>query len=192
MREQGNVSKNSFSFFPIVKELKCNRCPAVAPLSVLDQQNGWNKISLNRELINKNLSTLLSNPTFAEQARTAQEEKPDFPPAPDSESALYDGFLDNADRIRCDKVRTIKPDDLADFRPQFADPRLSELLTHYKARNFPQTLSAAEQQQWGNYRIERLQKQTPAFIQALETLAATHQDSFLLEELYLWHQAILP
>jgi len=183
-------SQNS-TFSPIVKELKYNRCPAVAPLSVLDQQDGWKKLQLTKETVMKNLQTLTKNPTFAEQSRTAHEERPDFPPAPDPESALYDGFLNNADRVRCDKITNTKPDQLADFHPEFADPRLPELLTHYKARNFPNTLSATEQDQWEQYRAKRLSQQAPTFLAELETFTATKQDPFLAEELYLWYQSLL-
>jgi len=179
-------------FFPIVKELKYNRCPAVAPIGVLDQQNGWQKIQLNKDQVDKNLKTLLQNPTFAEQTRDREEEKPEFPPAPDPESALYDGFLNDADRIRCDAVKNASPDALADFHPEFADPRLPDLLTHYKARNFPNTLSEHEQQSWESYRAKRLQQQSTNFIKELEDLAAASQNSFLIEELHLWYQAIAP
>ena len=184
--------KAEANFYPIVKELKYNRCPAVAPLSVLDQGDGWQKIDLSQEQVDQNLRALLKDPTFPEQMRDREEEKPDFPPAADPESALYDGFLDHADRIRCDAVRNAKANDLADFHPEFADPRLPELLVHYKARNFPSTLSASEQKQWEQYRAKRLTAQASAFTKELEELAATHPNSFLLEELYLWHQAILP
>jgi len=190
-REQGSISKKlPPGFFPIIKELKYNRCPAVAPLSVLDQADGWHKIQLDKAIVERNLQSLLKNPTFAEQTRTAEEEKPEFPPALDPESALYDGFLDNADRVRCSAIPSMKPNKLADFHPEFADPRLPDLFMHYKARNFPSTLSAKEQKAWETYRAKRLKNQAPAFIAALKELATASQHTFLIEELYLWHQAI--
>jgi exodeoxyribonuclease-1 len=188
----GRFTRSSTPFFPLVKELKYNRCPAVAPISVLDQQDGWQKIGLDKETVNKNLQTLLKNPTFAEQVRDHEEEKPEFPPAPDPESALYDGFLNDPDRIRCNAVRNAKPEALADFHPDFADPRLPDLFTHYKARNFPSTLSEHEQKQWESYRTQRLVSQAPTFIKELEDLAKTNQNPFLIEELHLWYQAIAP
>jgi exodeoxyribonuclease-1 len=45
---------------------------------------------------------------------------------------------------------------LAEQRPAFADERLSELLFRYRARNFPHTLTDAEQQQWQEHRATRL------------------------------------
>jgi hypothetical protein len=68
--------------------------------------------------------------------RSENEERPEFPPSPDSESALYDGFLDETDRTKCRAVASATLNDLADFHPDFHDPRLEDLLLHYKARNF--------------------------------------------------------
>jgi len=187
-----NGHSSDSSFFPIVKQLKYNRCPAVAPIGVLDQQDGWNKIHLDKKTVEKNLQTLLRDPTFVEQMREGKEEKPEFPPAPDPESALYDGFLNDADAVRADAVRSATPDALVDFHPEFADPRLPDLLTHYKARNFPSTLTQHEQKQWESYRAQRLQHQAPAFMKELEDLAAASQNPFLIEELHLWYQAIAP
>jgi exodeoxyribonuclease-1 len=184
--------KSNSSIFPIVKELKYNRCPAVAPISVLDQSDGWEKIQLDKEIVAKNRDTLLKNPTFAEQMREFIESKPEFPPAADSESALYDGFLDHSDRIRCDAVRNAKFHDLADFHPEFSDPRLPDLLTNYKARNFPDTMTEHEQQSWEAYRTKRLERQAPTFINDLESLAAAGKDTFIIEELRLWYQSITP
>ena len=53
--------------FPIVKELCFNKCPAVAPMGVLEKENGWNKIGLTREIVEKNLQDLLAHPEFAEK-----------------------------------------------------------------------------------------------------------------------------
>lgn len=38
------------SWFPIVKELCFNKCPAVAPLSVLDKGDTWQRIGLTRDI----------------------------------------------------------------------------------------------------------------------------------------------
>lgn len=179
------------NFFPIVKELRYNHCPAVAPLGVLEQNDAWAKIHLTKAEVEAHLGTLLQNPTFAEQMRTAQEEKStSYPVAADPESALYDGFLDNPDRVRCEAVRNAKSNDLADFHPDFADPRLPKLLNHYKARNFPQTLTPDEQAEWESYRQHRLAMQTPIFHQSLENAIARGADDFLITELRLWAESI--
>jgi len=45
---------------------------------------------------------------------------------------------------------------LATARPSFEDERLAELLLRYRARNFPETLSEAEAQNWEEHRAARL------------------------------------
>ena len=67
------------SFYPIVKELCYNKCPAVAPLSVLDKDNGWEKIGLTPEKVKENLEILKKHPDFVEQRRSENEQAPEFP-----------------------------------------------------------------------------------------------------------------
>ena len=179
-------------FYPTVKELKYNHCPAVAPLGVLEQGDGWQKIGLTKEQIEKNKLALLAHPDFIEQMRTENEERPEFPPAVDAESALYDGFLDPSDKTRCDAVRVAKLNDLADFHPDFHDPRLPELLLHYKARNFERALTESERKSWEEYRLARIKAKQNEYIKAIQQLAADGKDSFILEELQLWYQSLLP
>lgn len=177
-------------FFPVIKVLKYNHCPAVAPLGVLEQEDGWEKIGLSKDLVEKNLTALLGHPEFAERMRTLAEEGPEWPAAVDAESALYDGFLDNSDRVRCDAVRAAKERDLADFHPEFADPRLPELLLHYKGRNFPQTLTEVETEVWEKYRRGRIEGVRDGYVGAIRELEGRGADSYLLKELQLWYEAI--
>lgn len=179
-------------FFPTVKELKYNHCPAVAPLGVLEQGNAWQKIQLDQAQIEHSLQVLLAHPDFIERMRGDYENHAEFPPAIDVESALYDGFLDNADRTSCAAVRRAQLDQLADFHPNFHDPRLPDLLLHYKARNFARALTEAEHAQWESYRAQRIKSQQNAYIKAIQELAARGADAFTLEELQLWYQSLLP
>lgn len=205
-------------FFPIVKRLCYNKCPAVAPLGVLEQGDGWAKIGLDRETIERNLKSLLAHPEFTEQMREREENRPEWPVPIDPESALYDGFLSDPDRVKCNAVRNAGRDAtsptgtfsakaatqrLADFHPDFTDERLPELLLHYKAKNFPSSLSDNEQAKWEEYRSARLSRQAPAFLKQLKDLSKLSAegkptpsglpiDPFLLEELTLWYQSLLP
>lgn len=178
--------------FPIVKTLQYNRCPAVAPLGVLNKNDGWAKIGLTKQGIKDNLEKLLKHPEFAEQVRDFNESRPDYPAAPDSEAALYDGFIPDNDRTKCNAVRNATPEQLADFHPDFTDERLPELLTHYKARNFENSLTEDEATAWENYRRARLDRQAPKFAAEIAKFQAAGADDFLLEELELWYQSLLP
>ncbi|MBO7699272.1 exodeoxyribonuclease I [Candidatus Saccharibacteria bacterium] len=192
------------SFYPMIKELCLNKCPAVAPLGVLDaettetfadgteplKQTGWQRINLDKETVDKNLKSLLAHPEFAEQMREKNENRPEYPEAPDPESALYDGFLDQHDTRLCNAVRNADTNHLADFHPPFNDERLPDLLLHYKAKNYPKSLSESEQQEWEKYRLARLNRQLPAFTKQMEELSKKGADDFILEELMLWYQSL--
>ena len=177
-----------------VKELQYNRCPAVAPLGVLEQGNGWQKISLDAKTVQKYQNILLKHPDFAEKLRTIFENKPAFKKLPDPEAQLYDGFLNDRDRIRVEAVRNADERELADFHPEFQDERLAPLLLHYKARNFPRSLSEDDLAQWETWRAQRLQAQLPQFMASLQRLAptATDEQQFILQELQLWAESTLP
>ncbi len=177
-----------------VKELQYNRCPAVAPLGVLEQGDGWQKISLDLATVQKHQNILLDNPDFAEKLRTIFENKPAFKKLPDPEAQLYDGFLNDRDRIRVEAVRNADERELADFHPEFQDERLTPLLLHYKARNFPRSLSEDDLAQWEAWRAQHLQAQLPQFMASLQRLAptATDEQQFILQELQLWAESTLP
>ena len=183
----GQDPKEGFSFFPIVKELCFNKCPAVAPLSVLDEGDGWKKIGLDKETVEQNLQILMKHPEFAEAKRAEYENRLEFPPAREPEGALYDGFLNDQDRIKVAAVRNAEPRKLADFHPDFDDERLPELLLHYKGRNFPETLSESEAEAYEKYRQERLKRQEANFIKELECV----KDDFIKDELMLYMQSLV-
>ncbi|WPC68917.1 exodeoxyribonuclease I [Rhodoferax ferrireducens] len=75
---------------------------------------------------------------------------------PDVDEDLYGGFVGNADRRRLNDLRQLKAQELASARPAFDDARLPELLWRYRARNFPQSLSADELARWEAHRSARL------------------------------------
>ena len=175
--------------FPVVKELCFNKCPAVAPMSVLDDGDGWNKIGLTKEEVEKNLNTLLAHPEFAEKMREENENKPEFPKAIEPEAALYDGFLNDTDKIKVSAVKNAEPRKLADFHPEFLDERLPDLLLHYKGRNYPECLSETEAEKYEVYRKERLERQAPKFLAELERVY--HQDEYIGEELKLYFESLI-
>ena len=188
--------RQSDGFVPLpVKELQYNRAPAVAPLGVLEQEGGWQRIQLDLDTIETHRSQLLRSPHFAENVRTLYESRPDYKRQTDAEAALYEGFLNDRDKLRIETVRNASERELADFHPEFSDERLGPLLLHYKARSFPASLSEAEAQAWETWRGERITKSLPLFMKSLHNLALTQPDDtkqFLLQELQLWAESVMP
>lgn len=178
-----------------IKELQYNRVPAVAPLGVLAQSDGWAKIGLSEAIITENRSRLLASPGFAENIRTIFENKQDFKASPDPEAQLYDGFVPDIDVMRVEKVRNASEQQLADLHPEFVDERLPGLLLHYKARNFPRSLAEDEVAIWEKWRADRINRQLPSFLtrlQQLSTIITDDNKQFVLQELQLWAESIVP
>ena len=178
-----------------VKELQYNRVPAVAPLGVLESGDGWAKIKLDKDSITKHRDILLSNPTFAENIRSVFENREEFEKSSDAEAQLYDSFVPDVDKLRIEKVRGSSEAQLADFNPNFNDERLSPLLLHYKARNYPRTLSEEEVVVWEKWRSARIMNTMSSYINKLQAIAAkdtSEKTQFLLQELQLWAESIMP
>lgn len=173
--------------YPVVKELCLNKCPAVAPIGVLEKHDGWKKIGLTKEIVEQNLQELLKHPEFAEQMRTEYEARPEFPKAVEPEAAIYEGFLNDSDRIKVAAVRNADSMKLADFNPEFDDERLPELLLHYKGRNFAECLSESEMEKYEEYRKARLDRQMSRFVNELKLV----KDKFIKDELMLYAESLM-
>jgi exodeoxyribonuclease-1 len=186
--------QNDYMTLP-VKELQYNRAPAVAPLGVLNQLDGWKKINLTPEIINKHKNILLKASHFAENIRSLFENREEFAKSSDPEAQLYDGFLNDLDRLRTEAVRSTKEQALVELHPEFSDERLEPLLLHFKARNYPSTLSQDEVIKWEIWRNRKIQIVLPGFMRSLQRLANTVTDKnqlFILKELQLWAESIAP
>lgn len=108
----------------------------------------------------------------------------------DVDGDLYGGFIGNGDRKRLDELRQLSPATLAQKTVSFDDGRLEELLFRYRARNYPETLTAAEQQRWSEHCHGRLfdsEQGLDHWLAELDRLAAepgvTAQQEALLAEL---------
>jgi len=120
--------------------------------------------------------------------------------APDVDEDLYGGFLSRDDRAALDRLRALSPEQLAERRTGFEDERLDELLFRYRARNFPQTLSASEQERWQQHRSERLLDgvggglSLQAFFDRIDTLSETTDErgQDILGALYDYAEQIAP
>ena len=75
---------------------------------------------------------------------------------PDVDEDLYGGFIGNGDRRQLTQLRALSAQELAQASVAFDDARLNEILYRYRARNFPDSLSAEEAQHWEEHRAARL------------------------------------
>lgn len=181
-------------FVPLpAKELAYNKCPAVAPVGVLDEP-AQERLKLDLKLVQQNLAKLRRS-GLADKLREVFASSGEYAKQTDVDAQLYDGFVTDQDKPKMNAVRSATAKDLTDFNPNFADERLSELLIRYKARNFPQTLNESERVAWEKYKTERITRELPKYSQSLSILASqakTTSSHFILQELQLWAEGIAP
>ncbi len=137
-----------------VKSVKINKCPALAPQKTLDAA-ATERIAIDLAACTRHWELLSTNEGFMQRVAQAYSSR-EFSPAGDVDLALYEGFLNNADRPLLANVRDASPQELAQTRFDFHDKRLPELLFRYRARNWPETLSVEEAQRWEQFCRHRL------------------------------------
>ena len=138
-----------------LKLVHVNRCPVLAPLSVLRDADKQ-RLQLDMELLQQRAASLRNNRELWQDKLHSIYAEEAFVPSEDPEQQLYDGFFTERDRRLCDQVRRVDPQELARQSWPFDDARLPELLFRYRARNFPETLSADESAHWLNFCRQRL------------------------------------
>ncbi|MEM9601747.1 MAG: exodeoxyribonuclease I [Pseudomonadota bacterium] len=132
--------------FP-VKTVHLNKCPVLAPLSVLRTSDAA-RLGLNTAVAAKHLSGWLTD-TLRDTVHGVLA-APGFTPADDPELQLYSGgFFSGKDRAAMQRTVDAAGANVPPARDTaFDDPRLPVLLERMRARNWPATLSAAEAQRW--------------------------------------------
>lgn len=138
-----------------LKLVHINRCPVLLPLTILRNEDRQ-RLGLEVENCLQQAQYLLTNTDKWQDKLAEIYAQESFSGIEDSEQGLYRGFIKPRDRQLCDRVRAVLPEYLARDAWPFDDERLPELLFRYRARNYPQTLSAQEQQRWQTFCQQRL------------------------------------
>lgn len=134
-----------------LKEIHLNKSPMILPPTMLDEPTAA-RLQIDRAVLEQHWQQL-RNLSLSEQQALQEKlyemySEIGFIEKTDPEQMLYDGFFDEADKKRMLQVRRATPEQLATQAFDFTDKRLSTLLFRYRARNFPHTLSPAEQKEW--------------------------------------------
>jgi exodeoxyribonuclease-1 len=141
-----------------LKEVHLNRCPALIELRHLSESD-IERLQLDLARCEQHAQRLREQPDLADKVRRIYASRAAREPS-DPDLALYDGFPDKADHARCLDVRRASPEQLARNRIEFRDPRYDELLFRYRARNWPESLSAEEAERWQAFRRHRLRAES--------------------------------
>ncbi len=138
-----------------LKVISRNHCPVVTSPAVLPAERAA-EFGIDHDACREHWEFLAARPELMERfcqlyqgdGFRSREEDPDF--------MIYSGFFSDSDRTLMETLRDIEPGDLGRMDLPFRDPRLPEMLFRYRARNYPETLSADETGKWGDFRRERL------------------------------------
>ena len=137
---------------PPLKEIRINRCPFVAPIDVLNDEN-IERLQLDMRQI-KERARRLKQPGLLQKISRVYNQPATAAPV-DVDAALYQGFLQDADKSRCQHFHQSRRQGQW---PQmdFADARLQPLAERMKARSHPELLSVGEHAQWHEFVAHKL------------------------------------
>jgi exodeoxyribonuclease-1 len=132
---------------PPLKEIRINRCPFVAGLEVMDEEN-WSRVGFKQRDVEKR-SRRLKKPGIAQKIMRVYSGRAQLGSS-DPDAALYDAFLQDADRSRCESF-------LTELRagnwsvPDFDDKRLHVLAGRLKSRSYEEWQSPEEAGDWHEF-----------------------------------------
>jgi len=167
-----------------LKEIHLNKCPVISPMNTLSP--------LRAEALQIDLAKGLQYLQMIKDAEDSSMRLADkiqavyklsqYQNISDPDAMLYSGgFFKEHDKRIMQDIHTHSPTQLANFHPPFHDARLAEMLFRYRARNWPETLTAPEQRDWQEFRQFRLQdnKEDSTFtqtacLQRIEELMLEH------------------
>ena len=180
-----------------LKVIHINKAPVVTTHKLVDAATA-KRLDIDLERCERNWQRL-SSMNLSDKLQLVFREQT-FPPKSDAEQQLYGGFLPNQDKGLLDDVRRATVSDFTQQQFYFADQRYNQLLFSYRARYFPESLSAEEQQTWLESCRWRLTDETSGYLtlqQNRKTLDELLVDSSLtdhqrgvLQALESWSQSV--
>lgn len=181
-----------------IKLIHINKCPVVAPAKTLLPENA-ERLNIPRETCLENLAKLKQHREIIDKLNDVYTNEYNDDVEVDAEQALYGGnFFSESDKAQMEILRSLSPEQLATHEFNFQDQRLPTLLFRYRARNYPHTLSADEQQRWNSYSQDKIQTggkgilSLDEYMIKLENLAHEHENNqskmAILKALYQYIQ----
>lgn len=181
-----------------LKTIRTNRCPVVAPLTVLDKA-AQKRLGIDLDICRAHFSKLKGNDELTAKLRDVfLPQHRDVPT--DADLMLYTGgFFSDHDKRQMQRIREAAPDQLSTTSFVFEDKRLYDMLLRYKGRNFPDFLDEDEFEQWEQYREKRLYAEQggagltlPQFGERLAECVQKHPDKMQLwQALQEWGEIVM-
>ncbi len=145
-----------------ISSIALNKCPIVAPLSVLDDAAA-ERLRLDPGLAESRRTRLLSEPLLTQKVSSAFAGTP-FEAPKDPDLQIYSGgFFQDADRERFGRIHVAaqaasqgEPEPLRGLQLSFEDPRIPEMLWRFIGRNYPWCFDEEQQKRWLSFCAGRI------------------------------------
>ena len=132
-----------------IKDLIFNKSPMFVPNVYKLDPKVVDQLQINMQQCLEYLDFIKNNKTEITKAVQAiYKSDNDLTPSKDVDQSLYEGFMDNADKRIGNQLQSLDTNKLREFHPKFKDQKLNTLLMHFKARNYPESLTEDESEDW--------------------------------------------
>lgn len=140
-----------------LKTVHINKSPVLAPLSVVRPADA-ERLNLDIAQCQVNLDRIKTAGGATLERKLAAVFTREYTDTPiDPDLMIYSGgFFSQKDKLAMQNIRRTPPEKLASVCAEFDDPRLPEMLFRYRARNYPETLTADEHRHWLQFCRNRL------------------------------------
>jgi exodeoxyribonuclease-1 len=138
-----------------LKTVHLNRSPVLAPMATLTPETA-ERWGIDRPVVERHAAALRAAAELSKKVQQVHQ-MAEREPEHDPDLMIYSGgFFPDGDRREMTRLRGLGPGELADAAFVFEDPRLEQMLFRYRARNWPDSLSEDEREEWDAYRLRRL------------------------------------
>lgn len=167
-----------------LKTVHINKCPVLAPITVIKPEDA-ERLALDLLACKQHIETIrqAGSKLLEKLALVFTNRYGDFVEQDDDpDLAIYSGgFLSDVDRQTLVKIRALSPEQLTVQPFSFNDNRLADMLFRYRARNYPETLTAEEKKHWHLFCVQRLLGQQSGAGTTLEAYFARLQELSTVE-----------
>jgi len=129
-----------------LKTIHVNKSPIVAPLTVLKGVD-LNRIQMDYAITKQNLEKFKIQASIIQKVQEVFNQPFDNN-SDDVDTMLYSGFFSAQDKENFNTIRKLSIEQIKTTNFNFKDKRAQTLLFRYIARNYPESLSQEQQQDW--------------------------------------------
>lgn len=138
-----------------LKSVHLNRCPIVLSPGLVNDVVA-ERVQLDIAQIEKHRQQIIGFTEMAKKLVQVYQAHAFEAKDNDVDARLYEGFIPQSDKLSAAEVTRLDIEALVERQFHFEDDRLNELYFRYRARNYPESLSIDEQNEWRTSCAERL------------------------------------